>query len=436
MGTLKLFLRYIAIFIITAAVLISSLLLVSLIPREKIQKNMEKSAAYLQQKGAAFPFTVIGVGCSHADYYADAVLLNVAFYFEREHPAESVSWAHFYSEDKYDWNGMVTDYLSFAVKNQPEPNQQYLRYWHGSLVIVRPLLIWLSISAIYKLLGGLLWILLGSIVILLIRKGFRKEAVAFILAMIAVSVWFVPVCLEYTWMFLVMAITTLIVIRFSLKQEFDKMPGLFLCVGMITVFLDFFTTETITLLIPLLFMSAIRHKQNSDPPHWISVVHCSALWGTGYIAMWMTKWIFATVVLKQDVMPFVRNSITEHLGTDNRLSLVQLWCKSIRNNIHTLSTLNYGMIGAALTILLFFCLIFLPVVLNKITLKKHIQKEWGMLYLLIGMIPYLRFIVLSGHSAVHSCFTYRAQAASIMAFIFAFYELVDFNFKRKRIGEK
>lgn len=349
MGTLKLFLRYIAIFIITAAVLISSLLLVSLIPREKIQKNMEKSAAYLQQKGAAFPFTVIGVGCSHADYYADAVLLNVAFYFEREHPAESVSWAHFYSEDKYDWNGMVTDYLSFAVKNQPEPNQQYLRYWHGSLVIVRPLLIWLSISAIYKLLGGLLWILLGSIVILLIRKGFRKEAVAFILTMIAVSVWFVPVCLEYTWMFLVMAITTLIVIRLSLKQEFDKMPGLFLCVGMITVFLDFFTTETITLLIPLLFMSAIRHKQNSDPPHWISVVHCSALWGTGYIAMWMTKWIFATVVLKQDVMPFVRNSITEHLGTDNRLSLVQLWCKSIRNNIHTLSTLNYGMIGAALT---------------------------------------------------------------------------------------
>ena len=197
MGTLKLFLRYIAIFIITAAVLISSLLLVSLIPREKIQKNMEKSAAYLQQKGAAFPFTVIGVGCSHADYYADAVLLNVAFYFEREHPAESVSWAHFYSEDKYDWNGMVTDYLSFAVKNQPEPNQQYLRYWHGSLVIVRPLLIWLSISAIYKLLGGLLWILLGSIVILLIRKGFRKEAVAFILAMIAVSVWFVPVCLDF-----------------------------------------------------------------------------------------------------------------------------------------------------------------------------------------------------------------------------------------------
>ena len=294
----------------------------------------------------------------------------------------------------------------------------------------------LTISAIYKLLGGLLWILLGSIVILLIRKGFRKEAVAFILAMIAVSVWFVPVCLEYTWMFLVMAITTLIVIRLSLKQEFDKMPGLFLCVGMITVFLDFFTTETITLLIPLLFMSAIRHKQNSNPPHWISVVHCSALWGTGYIAMWMTKWIFATVVLKQDVMPFVRNSITEHLGTDNRLSLVQLWCKSIRNNIHTLSTLNYGMIGAALTILLFFCLIFLPVVLNKITLKKHIQKEWGMLYLLIGMIPYLRFIVLSGHSAVHSWFTYRAQAASIMAFIFAFYELVDFNFKRKRIGEK
>ena len=69
--------------------MISLFLLVVLIPREKIQNNMEKSAAYLQEKGAAFPFTVLGINCSKADYYADAVLLNVAYYLDPDSKAGS-----------------------------------------------------------------------------------------------------------------------------------------------------------------------------------------------------------------------------------------------------------------------------------------------------------------------------------------------------------
>lgn len=67
-------------------------------------------------------------------------------------------------------------------------------------------------------------------------------------------------------------------------------------------------------------------------------------------------------------------------------------------------------------------------------IKKHIQKKWLLLYLIIGMVPFLRFVVISEHSAVHAWFTYRALAASVMAFILLFYELVDFNFKRKYVG--
>ena len=436
MSTVKSVLRYLAVFIATAAVLTALFVLVTFIPRETIQANMEASAHYLQEKGAAFPFTVPGFNCSRADYYADAVLLNAAYYLDPDHPAESISWARYYSEDAFDWNSMVTDYFPDAVEKQPEPNQQYLRYWHGSLVIVRPLLIWFSISGIYKLLGAVLWILLGSIVILLFRKGFGKEAVAFMLAMIAVSVWFVPVCLEYIWMFLVMEVTALIVIRLSLKQQYQRMPVIFLCVGMAAAFFDFFTTETITLLIPLMFMFMILHRQREGSPDWLAAVKCAVLWGIGYVGMWVTKWAFATAILKRDVMPFVQNSIVEHLGTADRLSLPELWLKSIQRNIYNLATLSYGMTGAVLTLLAFFCFVFLPVCFNRMTLKKQIQKEWCLLYLAAGLIPFLRFVVISEHSAVHAWFTYRALAASMMALILAFYELVDLNFKRKQTGEK
>ena len=206
--------------------LISLFLLVALIPRAKLQSNMEESAKYLQQKGAAFPFTTIGINCSKADYYADAVLLNVAYYLDEKHPAESISWARFYSEDAHDWTGMVTDYLPVAVEKQPDANQQYLRYWHGSLTIVRPLLISFNLGEIYRILGVVLWTMLGSIIVLLIRKRFVKEAVAFALSMIGVSVWYVPVCLEYLWMFLLMTSTSLIAIILALKKKYYRMPGI------------------------------------------------------------------------------------------------------------------------------------------------------------------------------------------------------------------
>ena len=436
MDTVSSILRHIAVFIITATILILLYLLVALIPRAKIQNNMEESAKYLQKIGAAFPRTTVGINCSRADYYADAVLLNVAYYLDQEHPAESISWARFYSEDAHDWNGMVTDYLPVAVEKQPDANQQYLRYWHGSLTIVRPLLISFNLDEIYRILGVVLWTMLGSIIVLLIRKRFVKEAVAFALSMIGVSVWYVPVCLEYLWMFLLMTSTSLIAIILALKKQYYRMPGIFLSIGMVAAFLDFFTTETITLLIPLMFMFMIWHKQKGGSPDWGVALKSAALWGIGYVAMWTAKWGFAAIALKTNVMPYVQSSIAEHLGVMDRTPLQLLWMRSIRRNISNLFTFNYGIIGAILTLLLFFCLVFLPICFNRISLKEKIQKKWVLFYLMIAAIPFLRFVVIPEHSAVHAWFTYRALAASIMAFILLFYELVDFNFKRNYLGEK
>ena len=434
MQTVKSALRYCAVWIVTAVLLIALFFLTASIPREAIQTNMEESSKYLRQKGSAFPLAIVGVNCSKADYYADAVLLNVAYYLDPEHPAESISWARFYSEDDHNWNGMVLEYLPTAVEKQPVPNQQYLRYWHGSLTIVRPLLIWLSIGEIYAFLGTALWLLMGGLIVLLVRSGFRKEALAYVISMASISVWFVPLCLEYLWMFLLMSVTSLITIALSLKQKYRRMPEIFLAVGAVAAFLDFFTTETLTLLIPLAFLFVIRHRQDDSDPDWGLAVKCAVLWGMGYIAMWVSKWAFAAVVLKQDVMSYVQGSINEHLGLSEQLSLPALWLKSIRLNVRNLFTLNYGIIGAVLTLLLFFCLVFVPVLTGRISLRREIQKKWVLLYLGIGAVPFLRFVVLSSHSASHGWFTYRALAASILALILVFYELTDINFNWKQKG--
>ena len=147
--------------------------------------------------------------------------------------------------------------------------------------------------------------------------------------------------------------------------------------------------------------------------------------------MWITKWAFAAFVLKRNIAPYLQDNITFHLGLSNRLSMRFSWWTSIRLNVRNLLTFNYGILGTILTLLLFVCLVFLPILLGRTTLKRKIQTQWMILYLIIGMVPYLRYVVLSPHSIEHAWFTYRAQAASIMALILAFYELVDINFKQK-----
>ena len=47
------------------------------------------------------------------------------------------------------------------------------------------------------------------------------------------------------------------------------------------------------------------------------------------------------------------------------------------------------------------------------------------LYLIVGMVVYLRFMVLRHHSWYHYFFTCRAQAASILALCFLLLEFVE-----------
>ena len=47
--------------------------------------------------------------------------------------------------------------------------------------------------------------------------------------------------------------------------------------------------------------------------------------------------------------------------------------------------------------------------------KKHIRKDYVLLYAVLGLVPYIRFAVLYDHSFFHFFFTYRAQMATILA---------------------
>ena len=141
MRFIKTVFKYIGIFSGILVILFSGLMLTSCIPRESIEENLQESAEFYKDKQ--------GIERLHPDrqdlrlhYYADSMLLNIIYCIDTEHPIQSTLWYNYYE----------TEYVAKNddfIETQKEPTNQYLRYWHGSMMIIRPLLLIFNIEQIY-----------------------------------------------------------------------------------------------------------------------------------------------------------------------------------------------------------------------------------------------------------------------------------------------
>ena len=368
-----------------------------------------------------------GVESSQNHLYADAITVNIAYHLSDGSPLESVMWARYYWQD-----GDVNTSLRTAVQNHLGAETQYLRYWHGSAAVVRLLHIFLNIRLIYWLHAVMIVGLLAALLVLLINNRMYIEAAAFGFSMIMVSVWFVPFCLEYTWTFLCMLVTSLIGIKMVLKGKSNLLGILFLITGMVTVYLDFLSTETLTLVIPLLLILCVMEKQKGNTSEhgnpWIISLKNSILWAIGYVGMWVLKWLIASAILHENVLPYVESHIGDRMsGINPAGSLAGYIAGAILRNVKCLLPFDYGMTGAAILLVIIAIFVVLPVVMDKVTVRNVINKKIIALYLLVGGIPILRFAVLRSHSWYHRSFTFRALAGTILAVCLIITEIIEWK---------
>ena len=426
---MKQIIRVIITYVITAATLIILLFSVALIPRRLIETNIKESAEYLTRNPEHFVWVIPGVEGSRLDHYADSMLLNVTYYLDEQDPLQSLMWSRYYWEE----GEHINKSLLKGVVEHIEPNREYLRYWHGSQIFVRPLLLFWSVHQIYIFHAFVLLFLLLWLIRILVKAGMNLEAASLCISMVAVNIWFVPFCLEYFWMFELMLIISVIVTKVELKGNRQTPDTLFLAVGMLTAFLDFFTTETLTLLIPLLLIFRIRSRKEQEKGAFFIFFSCSYLWGLGYVTMWGLKWLMASFVLGQNVMPYVSGSISEHLGQFDQIPVMQQLVETIIRNVGTMFPFGYRIFGAIVSVVLVIIFFVIPVLQRRIVLKRTIQRKRVGMYFLIGAIPYLRYIVIRHHSWFHFFFMHRAQATSIMAMCLILPEV--FEICNKRTGD-
>lgn len=324
-NTLKNILKYILIYVITVSILFGALVITSKIPKEWIYNNLKESAEYYRNlPGITRKSTTKENEMLH--YYADSMLLNIMYHIDSDHPVTSSMEARFYKKCMYDSN---EDFVETMDENR-EANEQYIRYWHGSLSVLRPLMTVLNIEQIYILNNVVFWALLIALVIILFKK-YKALALAFILASIMVKIYIVPNCIEYMWTVAIMLIVS--IISFLIEKKGNKnLYILYFITGIITCYFDFLSTETLTILIPVILTLLVRYKENriaGFKEGFKFVFTSCVLWFLSYSLMWFAKWILASVILKINAFEYVK---------DNAL---------LRMNLKANKPLGFGMFKAS-----------------------------------------------------------------------------------------
>ena len=294
----------------------------------------------------------------------------------------------------------------------------YSYYWHGYVVLLRPLLLFLNYADMRVLNQLLQFLAVTALACMLYRrKGAPWAALALtvygLLLPMAVSQ-----ALQYSWVFYIGMAGSLTVVRLhDWLAEKQRIYFLFLILGMLTCYMDLLTYPLFTWGIPMIWWFIMGNDEEPAKSQLVSVILCGVAWICGYGGLWMGKWLIGGIILQRPIWE-------------------QAW-HEVQYRAGTLS----GSDGYDVS--------HLKVLLRNLVVYKSIQDVfplgcwivwWGCrvvrrsraLYagntpalLLIALSPVAWYIVLHNHTYVHSSFTYRIWVVTLTALLASMISSLD-----------
>lgn len=412
----KLTSSYFSIYIITCIICVALLVITAMLPNETVKENCRKALESYKPLNNIYPELLIRRKCTTLDNYADSVALSIIYSLDSNHPLSSVLEARYHN----DIDNLMTNNFRDLIENNIEPETDYVRYWHGYIIILKPLLMFLEIEQIHYL----NFIIISILFICLfynLWKIDKSSTIALLLGSLSIALFVVPFCFEYTWNFIIAFLIAIICLKLDDGNN-KKIYHILFFTGLITCFFDFLTTELITVLLPLLCIIIKRKKENriQNLSQVITFIIKSILiWLFAYIIMYFTKWILASIVLKHNYITSSLSRVGLRMG-NTVYSVKVTWYNVIEQNISIL----YPIILIKHKYILY---ILIPTsIIIMLLINKYEEKENTYLYciILLGLIPYLRYIAMQNHSWQHYFFTFRTQLISVMCFwLILFYVL-------------
>lgn len=315
----------------------------------------------------------------------------------------------------------------------------YTRYWHGYTIFLRPLMAVFNYSQIRLINVFLLMALTVCSIVFLARYLNIYAALALLLSFICIKLFIVPLCMAFCNMFYVFYFFLFLMLLWA-KWKGEVLLGshafsLFIfCLGIVTSFVDLLSTPLLPVGLLVSLACIWDHEKYDILPNPRQILRTFMLWCIGYITMWFSKWVLATILLGKNILL---------VGT--RAVIFRIHGDTANTKIDTLTALKYNLLCAIspfdthCILSIGGCIILLLILLigsGKISINKKFFASYRLyfLLLLIGSIPFIWVLTIVNHSHIHFWFTYRIFCITIFSIFYILLKSVIFPRTISKLG--
>lgn len=431
------FAKYILIFVILLGIYLVLLTVANLIPSSALEDNVRQSSETLVEEGEKVTYN-LGYKEENIFTFTDALMINTAYSVDSTHPFQSAILARknfipgqtkeFYPDRQYNL-GANENYINkqngdlYQTKelyglmhgDNIEDSYEYARYWHGYLIILRPLLAMFNYSAIRIVLFIVTLISIVAMIVLLCRKVNITSGIIYGIGLLAISIFIVSESINEILIFLVAFISSIVLL---LKKDTKKNIGIFFfIVGSVSNFIDLLTAPLVTLgLTAITYFLIIQKKDEkaSVKDYIIDILKIGVSWTLGYGITWLTKWAIAEIIYGRPIISqaieqaLFRSDVPKYQGTE----LFTPFDVILRN-------MNY-LSNPVITVICVIAIIYLIVIMiknykRKVNVKENLKQ--CLPFAIIFFFPMVWYLVIKQHSYTHVNFTYRLLVISIICLL-------------------
>ena len=370
------------------------------------------------------------------DHYMDGEAINMAICDDGTSPFLQAVTVNKYLYDDMNPKDSLIHYI---WEEDGYYIESYARFWHGYLIVIKPLLLFFSLADIRMINMFVQVCLMFALVWLMTKKklGCLIPALAISYFYLTPSVLYKSI--QYSTVFYVAILSALVLLAVYDRLKKKGLLGeFFFALGIITNYIILLTFPLLSLGIPLGLIICLMVREAPTPePLTVcgKTIGYSAAWGAGYGLMWGIKWIISFLVMGPSAFEAVVDTFKiRAIGGEGADS-------------YTIPSMILGNMGRFerpiyKIILIAGTLIYL---IAYVIIKNRKQKTSGDIsdisyqipflsvlipYLLLMLYPFAWYIVTASHSYVHAFFTHRSLCVTIFAYfcmLGTFYELQQFK---------
>lgn len=401
------------VIVVAISVIVGGILMIGSyhLPTNLMFNNVKKSIPLFTIEGL-YPSWAGLIGrkndSARLDNYSDAVMLSTAIYPTSKSKIKDAMLNPSY---KYKNRNPVQSLIGYLKKTKKFTIFYYPRYWHGYLIVLKPLIMVFDIAYI-RLLNMLLQMIVVAYLTTFLGCAYGKGyGLSLFLSYLLLNPVSLSMSFHYSSVFYVTSLISIFLLKkMKLCMASQNVLYLFLLSGILTAFFDLLTYPIASLGIPLvIYLIALNYNHKLEEPNIAvrNVVFPSVFWGIGYAGMHIGKWLLAWQLTGHNVVSDALSQLTYRMSHHtvvreggNLISPI----KAITNNFQVIL---HNPIIIVLGVVL---LLSLWKLLKKIKTFTKVHDYCILRYSLsfVMLYPFIWYAVFCNHSFVHIWFTYRS----------------------------